>query len=906
MSRVTVTGTRITRPGMETPVPVTSVTREEMLQLSPSTLLDAVDQLPQFVNNSTPENVIGWSGSAGQSFLNLRGIGSNRTLVLLDGRRIVASTRRGATDIGVLPEVLVDRVEIVTGGASAAYGSDAVAGVVNFILDKDFEGVAGHVQAGVSERGDYASYEFSLAAGMQLDQSTRLLVAVDGYANEGVPDYLDREWHESWSATWNPDPNGPDLAMLPNVVSSVYTYGGLIPRGPLAGTQFLPNGQAAPFNYGIGSTGGVQIGGDGVDVGRERTLSPPAKRTSAFLYLSQDWTPNLTGYFQLLHGRNIVEFDKDPNFMSGSWEATIFSDNAYLSEDVRGRMVAAGVTSFPFARYASRGDLSAGQVRTDNSTISVTAGVEGEIGGWRTNAYYQYGVNQQDLEFKNVVRVDRVYRAMDAVRDPASGAIVCRSTLSFPDDGCVPTSFFGDGAVSQAAKAWIFTDNTLVQNLAQHFFEVAIDGEPFSTPAGPVLLALGASRRSETYEQYSTPYQSSQRTPTASSQGYRGLPSIYASGYSLVERASIGSSHGAARVWEAFTETIVPLVSDQPFARSVDLQAALRFATYEGSGDIWAWKAGLDWEMTDEIRLRSTLSRDVRGGTLAERFDRAPGGTTARDPFLEGSPVYSFGEVQAGNPSIDPERADTWTIGAVLQPDFLPGFSISADYYDVRIHDAISRPGVQTIINGCYDGVAEMCDLITRNDAGFISLVNSTFLNVDLARTSGIDIEAAYATPISVLGGAERLDLRGMAAIYTEASLTPFGRPRDEFAGETGPGGGLPDYRLLASATYTRDALAVGFTAQYIAEGAYNLDFEEGVHITDNTVDAMWYANARISYLFDVRGGQVEAFFNVRNLFDRDPPIAGFSGGGFYGTMHAPSDFDQIGRRYTAGVSWRF
>lgn len=906
IDRIIVTGTRITRTGMDTPVPVTSVTRQELQRLSPMTLMDAVDQLPQFVNNATPEAIIGSSGSAGQSFLNLRGIGSNRTLLLVDGRRIVPSTRRGATDIAVLPEAVVDRVEIVTGGASAAYGSDAVAGVVNFILDRNLDGMRGHAQAGVSDRGDYGNYKLSLAAGFQLDQRTRLLLAADTYGNEGVPDALDRDWHRSWGLIRNRDPNGPTLLIAPNVVSSAYTYGGLIPFGPLAGTQFLPNGQTAPFDYGANTTFSVQLGGDGVDPARERNLSPDAERQSVFAHLSQEFSPRVTGYLQGLWGRSVVTFDKDPSYLQGAWGATIFIDNAYLPEDIRARMQAAGVDSFPFARYASRRDLSIGRVETNNQTASLTLGVEADVRDWRLNVYYQLGANQQDLVFHDAVRVDRIYRAMDAVHDPATGTTVCRSTLTFPGDGCVPTSFFGDGAVSQAAKEWILDDNSQVQKLNQQVAEITLDGDLFDTPAGTALAAFGASWRQEDFQQYNTPYTARHRTPTAEEAGYRGLPSIYSNGYPVVERAVTTRSSGEANVGELFAEVIVPLVSGAPFVRSLDLQTAARFAHYSGSGDIWAWKAGLDWELDRAVRLRGTLSRDVRGGTMAERFGVSTGGAAVTDPFLENSPVYSIAEFQTGNDAVAPERADTFTVGAVIRPGFLPGFSVSLDYYDVKIHDAISRPGVQAVVNGCFEGRQELCDLIVRNEEGEISRVTSTFLNLDSARTRGFDIEASYVAGIDLFGGLEQLQLRAIAAIYEEASFTPFDGTRVDLVGQTGPGGGLPDYQVLTSLTYFRDDFSFNLTGQHTSDGAYNVFFVEGRDINDNTVDGVWYVNGRAAYEFTTPRGPVELFFYVRNLFDEDPPVAPNTGGGFFGALHSPTDFDQIGRRYTVGLSWRF
>jgi outer membrane receptor protein involved in Fe transport len=903
---LTVTGTRIRRSGMTTPVPVTVVSTQEMERLSPTTLISGIDQLPQFVNNATPEYAVGSSGSVGQSLLNLRGIGSNRTLILLDGRRVVASTRRGTTDIGILPEGLVRDVDIITGGASATYGSDAVAGVVNFRLDTEFEGLRGHLQSGMSERGDYQHGELSLAAGFRLDERTHLLLAADAYRNEGVDDLSDREWHHSWGLVRGVGAGAPRFIIAPNVVASSYSYGGLIPSGPLKGTKFLPNGEPAPFDYGTFSGSGTQIGGDGVDVAKERTLVPASERQSGFAYLSRELNPKLTAYLQALYGHTRAEYDKDPNYMSGLWAGTVYIDNAYLPDSIRQRMTAAGIESFPFSRYASPRDLSTGRIDSENNTYSLAAGVTGEVGDWRLDAYYQYGSNRQEVWLRDVVRVDRIYQALDSVRDPSSGAIVCRSTLTFPDNGCTPTSFFGDGAVSREARAWILDDTSVVQELLQHVADVAVDGEPFDLWAGPVSVAVGGSWRYDQYDQYGYPYTRDMITPTAAEAGYKGLPEAYSGGAPLLERAVGFVSHGKANVWELYSETIAPLARDLPFADAVDLQAALRYADYEGSGGIWAWKAGLNWLMTPDLRLRGTISRDIRAGTLAERYEVSGRAAAARDPTIDGEPVYSFVGIENGNPNVAPEKADAFTVGAVYRPSWLPGFSASADYYDIRIKDAIAQLGVQSIVDLCFEGDASLCDLIHRGESGYILSVRNTFLNVDAARTRGIDIELDYETPISLFGGNETFALRGLASIYSEASLTPYGLPRRDLVGQTGPGEGLPDYRLLLGASYERGEFSADLIGSYISSGVYNLAYVEGVDITDNTVDSALYTHARIAYDFATPRGTWQVYFNVNNLFDQVPPIAPTAGGGVFGSTQAPPDFDSVGRRYAVGLRWTY
>lgn len=915
---VTVTGSRIARTGMTTPTPVTSLSAGELDELAPTTLIESLEALPQFVNSDTPANALGTSGAAGQSLINLRGVGSNRTLTLLDGRRIVPSTRRGTTDVSILPQNLIQRVEVVTGGASAAYGSDAVAGVVNFLLDTDYEGLKGEVQGGISEQGDAENFTVSSAFGTQIGQRGHLLLSGEYYRNEGVENYRDRDWFNSWGVILNPDPNGPDRITVPNVGSAIFTNGGLIreaydaagnvvPNAPISGTRFLSDGTPAPFTIGDyynSARPDAMVGGDAIDPGIDNTLLPEQERQTAFAYFDYEFSPNFTWYVQALYGRSETSYLKDPSYLVAPWNAQIYVDNAYLPESVRQQMIASGVESFHFSRYGSRDDLTVAMVNTVNETQSYTTGFDAELAGWRLNAYYQYGDNGQRLNYRDTTRIDRIFQSLDSVVDPATGQVVCRSTLTNPGNGCVPSSFFGDGAVNDEAREWILDDNAQVQNVTQHFTEFTMDREIFEGWAGPVSLALGASYREDDFELYGDPYDNTFCTPEDEDAGYRGLPASYSNCYGLFERANPAPNSGSSNVWEAFGETIVPLLRDRPFAQSLDFQGAVRYADYSGSGGIWAWKAGLDWTPVDDLRLRGTLSRDVRAGTLSERFDQTNRGATVDDP--ETNSTYSITQLEGGNPNIEPEKADTLTVGAVYSPSWFEGFDLSVDYYDIKIEGAIGLLGVQRIIDDCYDGATELCALIERDpNSNLITLVENTFLNIAEERARGIDVEAAYRTPLSVLGRNGDLALRALASFTLEASTTNVGVPKRDVAGVTG-GGGVPEVQATLSATYSEGPFSLNLTERYISGGDRYYGYVEGVDIDNNDVEAAWYTNARLSYDFDAGGNTYQLFFAVTNLFDKDPPVAA-SWSGFFGSSHTNGSlFDEVGRRYTAGLRFEF
>ncbi len=247
--QVIVTGSRIERTGALSSTPVASLVADELQAMAPTTLMAAVSQMPQFLNNQTPESTgVAWTGNAGASILNLRGVGTNRTLVLLDGRRIVSSTRRGTIDISLLPESLVKRVEVSTGGASAAYGSDAVSGVVNFLLDTGYTGLKGNLQGGLSDLSDNQNYKASLAAGVNLGERAHLVASLDFYRAEEIANPTSRDWFSSWGLIPNPDPDGqPAQLIAPNVHSRQFTYGGLITSSSIAGqTEHISCGHAVP------------------------------------------------------------------------------------------------------------------------------------------------------------------------------------------------------------------------------------------------------------------------------------------------------------------------------------------------------------------------------------------------------------------------------------------------------------------------------------------------------------------------------------------------------------------------------------------------------------------------------------------------------------------------------------
>jgi len=914
LEEIMVTGSRIARTGMQTPTPVTSIDASDLQNMAPTTLIDALDQMPQFLGNQTAQTQsFATSGAAGASFASLRGLSPQRTLNLLDGRRIVPATRSGAPDISLLPEELIQRVEVVTGGASAAYGSDAVAGVVNYILNTDYEGFRGHVQGGMTEIGDAENFELGGAWGTRVGDRGHLIASAEYFHGNGVEDYSDRDWFDSTAMIRNTDPNGPTYITGHNVHGGNFTWGGVITDTALAGTQFDDNGDPIPFDPGEQHTSTSQIGGSGFDSGEYQWMTADQKRFSAFSHFKYDLTDNLTAFVQGHYGYSRTGFESAPAAMWGSWPATIYRENPYLPQSIQDQMDAAGVTSFHLGKMQSDEDLGSPYVTNTNKMFQLTAGFDGDLdSNWHYNAYYQYGKNQSTLLYDNVARIDRMYQALDTVRDPATGQIVCYSTYHFdPNDGCVPLNPFGVGTTSQEAKDWIMgAQKEQYQVIKQQVAEASISGDVFDNWAGTVSLATGASYRKEHLlsEPRTNPAGLEELSvPTMDEITYRGLPGSYYGNASIFERTVAADLEGGYDVWEVFGETIVPLARDITMIQNLDLNAAVRYADYSGSGGIWAWKLGLDWQLYNDLRLRGTLSRDIRAGTLAERYDFSGSGATV-DDTITGAEAVSISVDQTGNPNVDPEKADTLTFGAVYQPSYLQGFSVSVDYFDIKIKGAISRLSTQDIIDDCAAGSQELCDLISRDETGQISRIQSIYLNIDEFRTRGIDFELQYNTPVSLFGGDEDLTLRGFATRMLELSRTVPGGVETDTNGQTGWGGGSPKWQVNASANYRNGPFGVFVQERYIGSGLKRSEdyWVEGVDVDDNHVPSRFYTNLRLSYDFQAKGGSWTAFANVTNLLDQKPPFGGMTYGFFGSTYTNESLFDVLGRRYTVGLRFEY
>jgi outer membrane receptor protein involved in Fe transport len=938
IEEVTVTGSLIRTTGMTTPTPVTVMQAQELGTMAPGQIIDALDELPQFLNNARPNTAASKADSAGASNLNMRAIGSKRTLVLLDGRRVVPSNRLGVVDISLFPEALLQRVETVTGGASAAYGTDAVAGVVNFILNDDYTGFETHVQTGRTARNDNDNYEFSVAGGTDIGQRGHIMASFERFDAERIDNLFGRDWYKGIGTVTNTSGTGPRLLTRPDVVSSVYTAGGVIdaPGTSIDRLQFNDFGQPVPFVFGEDATIKTgthnMVGGSGYNATnfdpsistpayphgtRSGSFIPDSERANGFIRFSYDVNDRIKVYADALLGDTKTDSAGTLPLGHGTWALTVYPENAFLPDSIRQAMILEDIDSFKLQRYNTEADIAQDRFIMKNETRSYTVGLDwtlaggGFFDGWTVQGYYQTGKNDNHLDFNDFFRTDRLPLAMDAVVDPSSGNIVCRVTLiSSGYDDCVPVNLFGRGRASQAAIDWVNDDMDVDARVTQDNAQFSTSGEVADGWAGPISLAFGASWREQTIHHRIGPANLANQAPLANDEpaGIRGIPPAWLGTNDRLSFVDLDNYDGSFDVKEIFAESLIPLLADKPFARQLNLSLAARLADYTGSGNITADKVGIDWRVNDTWRVRTTVSRDVRAASLEERFDRQGQGTSVDDPVLNNR--YTTFQLRGGNPNVAPEKANTFTLGAVFQPAKIDGLSMSLDWYDIEMHDAIDFIGVQEIVDQCFEtGSPEFCNRVTRRPGtNDVALVENTFANVDKRDVSGLDLEVTYNRPINLFTtGAENLSWRFLGSYLAENSTTDAGAPKRDLVGEVG-GAGLPEFQWTSNITYRNGPFGLFLQGRWIDSGLIDIDYVEGVDIDHNTVDSVFYADMRASYRGDFgRSGEWEAFLHVANLFDKDPPLipgwSDFSGTGI-GTNE--SLYDVLGRRFTVGFRVKY
>jgi outer membrane receptor protein involved in Fe transport len=915
LQSVVVTGSRIIREGMSSPTPVTSLSAEELLQSNPHSVAEALALLPSMGTSTTPKSIGGRSTLGPGSFLNLRNLGSTRNLVLLDGRRVVPSNIAGNTDINLLPQSLISNVSVVTGGASAAYGSDAVAGVTNFILDTKFTGFKFDVNGGESAHNeDGGSYKTSIAWGTGLFGDRAHLIASFDWRHSSSAYQQNRTWANQNCAlipipgvtAATQSPTNPRQTIACGVTQANASYGGAIIAGPLVtptqGISFDSNGNPVPFVYGQNKTTNLQVGGSGNLMGDVVNFITPMDNKVGFAHLSFDVTDNLEAFVQGTVSRAASLYAQTPPYFYGSTPLNIQSGNPFIPTSIQDRMTALNVPGFALNTTPK----SWGVIGTDTSyeTWEALAGVKGKFGDtWNWDAHYEHGRTAFKVIYRDQINVANLYRAVDAVRAP-DGSIACYSALIDPAryGDCVPLNPMGANSASPEALAYIHGEPWNYNIMEQDNASASISGEPFSSWAGPVSVGAGVEWRQLQGLTSSDPVSHS----TMDFTGVRNVPPSLLTKVGGWATTNLLETSGSYTVKEGFIETLVPLAKDQAWAKSLDLNAAGRVTDYSQSGTVETWKVGLTYRPLDELLLRATRSRDIRApgiGDLYSKDSLSP--NVILTDRLNNNASVSVPTALAGNPNLKPEKADTTTVGFTYQPGWLSGFGLSVDYYNIEIKDVLAAVGAQETIDRCALGQQQFCDLLIRSN-GTLTLVRLPTQNLSEAKTRGIDLDASYRT--NVFDGTAVFRLIG-TRLLEQSTTTPtitVAGASSSYRDRVGDMGlGYAKWLVSGTATYDRGPIGVNAVARFVSDVKFNTTYVAGdldPRFTD--VPSMLTVDLGAHYRFESVAGGPELYFNVANVLDRDPPL--IPGASLIGFQTNSTLYDTMGRYYTLGMRVQF
>ena len=913
IQEVLVTGSRIPQDASSAPMPLTAIDQAFIADTGSDNVTDAIVQLPsvsvgQGLSNSQ-QLVVG----AGLSLVSLRGLGTARTLVLVDGRRQVSgSPLSAAVDLNTIPAELVERVEVVTGGTSAIYGADAIGGVINVILKKHFEGVSVRTEGGISSRGDAFSRGVSVTAGKTLEIGSRpgnaqmsfvydradgVLAAARSYASNALGLI-------SNPAYQGPTGAAPAFITRPNAEVDAVSNAGDFTIGGQTWIFSNDGGSIRPFDFGaLGDRSGVSIGGDGVNPEPTQSLLEPIDRKVFGGTVHQALSESAEVFLETRIARTSVASSFEPTFDVGDVSLSI--DNPFLPPAAVALMQAGGADSIALHRIINEWGVRG----TDNDRLmqQYVAGIDGTLPNqWVYDVSYSYGHTSESTLDTNDRNNARFIQSLDAVRDPVTGRIVCRD----PANGCLPLDLVGIGQASAAAIDFSRVNSLFRRRASQQVADADLTGELPGLPAGRLQFAVGAEYRRESAGSVPGP---------AEQAGELFLPQIAATG-------------GGFDVREGYLELHVPLAHDEPFLHRLAFNGAFRLSDYDTSGLQRAWDGGLQFEPARGFRLRAVFSRSVRAPNIGELY--SPHSVTfffGQDPcdasvnrvsntrfnncaalgipadFEAPTNQQTLEAVVGGNPTLQPEIGDTWSAGFGWQPTFLPGFSVAADYWNIAIRRAISTVPPQTIVNDCVDSAADVtanpdCALVSRDPITHAILaITATDQNIASLNTAGVDMHLGWRHEL-------RPPLLPAGEIYVSAVATWL-RKLDELGDATDPetlvieGGvvGNPRWRALAELSYRTGGLRVSWHTQFMGDS--RIAWFPGIPANEYDLP-MTGTRLFHDLALEYRWQRATLHLNVINVSDETPPARGFEIHSGLGTGAAI--YPNLGRMFSASAAYRF
>lgn len=964
---IVITGSLIRNPNLVASNPVTVVGADEIDLRQTNTAEQILRELPGVVPSigSAVNN-----GNGGASFVNLRGLGTNRNLVLIDGVRLVPATLGGVFDLNNIPLALIQRTDVLTGGASTTYGADAISGVVNFITRTDFAGIDLNLSNQISERGDGAVFRADLTVGANFADGRGNAVLSVGYQQadpvyQGARDISRAQVDSFTGALGGSGTSTPTRFSGVNPTGADAFTGGPSVQGTrqvnAAGNAFLPGAAFTPFNF-----------------NPDNIFQTPFERYNIYAAANYEISESVEVYNRAIFSKNSVSTIIAPSGAFGN-EVSVGLNNPFLTDAQRNAFcqfdtnpgegytprftaaecaAAATATGPGDAAYRQvdnvqifRRAVEAGPRISEYTTtfFDYRAGVRGNIiGNIGYDLFGSYGESENRRAISGYTLNSRVAQSL-LVNRAADGTVTCQDG----SNGCVPVNFFGPaGSITQEGVDFLTaTSSSFVRTtLAQVRGTISGDfGVASPLASEPISFAVGGEYRKYTAQQ--------------------GADSLAESGDLGGAGGATPSISGGYDVYEAIGEVIVPLISDRPFFHSLQLEGGIRYSSYsvdapdQPTYQTTTWKAAGTWEPVDGLKVRGNYARAVRAPNISELF--SPVNTTltnlSDDPcanltdsgavipgrpiptgvlrdvcLAQGAPVGSIGQIQVptsgqaqstggGNLNLQPETSDSWSVGGVFQPNFLPGFSASVDYYHISIDGAVSSPTPGDVISACFDNLSATnpaCLAIRRNPIdGSLSGDPTTTLglpiglsNLGRLKTDGIDLIVNYTRDLGFAGLS--LSFNGNWTNRSEFQATPSSINRDCVGlYSTNCGSIQPEFTWSQRTTFTFDDVDVSLLWRHLDR----VNFEDAAidpafsgTLTDpagtydfNTIEPYDYFdltmrfNATENFTFTVA---------VQNLFDKEPPLVGNTiGSTSYNSGNTyPSTYDAIGRRFAASARVRF
>lgn len=933
---IVITGSRIARPEFSFANPVTSFTSAGIEQSGETNLTDFLTDSPALIGSTSNALSSGSNTGAqevGLNLLNLRNLGTERTLVLVNGRRHVnAYPGENSVDVNTIPVDLIDRVDVLTGGASAIYGADAVSGVVNFVLKRDFEGIRARGQIGISARGDAGNRFGSILAGKNFaDGRGNVALSYEFGENDRFSETQRRYTGDParrLELLRNPDdadddPNVPDRILFNNVGWSDSAPNGAVDIDLDEVPDFDGDGRVYDGGTFLPGSGGRAINGSSntPTAGYFGDVAPYLRRHNANLLASFEFSPAFRLYAEGKYVDTTSFTEIQPSFDFSTYLAP---DNLYLQQRFGDRA--------PDGALVNRDnfDFGRGSQYAERETIRGVLGAEGRLtegdgsGNLRYDVSFVFGQAKSRTEDRNARVLDRYYAALDAVVDPATGQVTCRINLpgetiidpnnyagiaeiggdpvsgrplTFTPGQCRPISILGQNVSDPAGVDFVFVDDVTRARNRQYVASASLSGDLgflFDLPGGPIGFAVGAEYRRE-----STRNISSELSQIGAFEGGTQTP----------------TSGGKYDVKEVFGEVNLPLLRDVPFAQILSFGGAVRFSDYSTIGSTWTYKIDGTYAPVRDITFRGTYSQAVRAPNITELFSPARGifeflddpcdplnideGTATRpanclaqlqaagltpaqiagfSPSTDPEQSTSQTGISSGNRALREETAKTWTAGVVLRPRFLPGLTLSADWYDIKIKDAINTPEANDIFKNCVDAATldnPFCELFTRSPTtGFIDSFRVTAQNVARFATSGLDLALNYQFTPSPRIGTFNLKLNG-GYLHDLTFIPSAGAAPDQDAGEIDPNS-APKYAGTADLTWTNGPLTLNYGLSWQSRVRRFVRETTRANPDAAAAELLWYKerwehDLQLSYQID---DDFTFYGGVNNFTDQKPAIA--------------------------------